>query len=328
MTILCATDFSDASDHAIAVAERMTRTFGDDLLLVHVVPPSYAAAVLEQPSVGAFDRGLTERASAVENAIHEAAAQRLRQLADGIRTRGLPVEGTLAEGRPADAILDTARQKGARLIVVGTHGRRPPTRWFIGSVAERTMRGSDRPVLVVRNPPPPSWAEPSRPLRLFVACDFRGASDDAIRFARTVERDAERGAGIELTFVHAYWPPAEAARFGLRSVPADAASPEIEAVLERELRAHPGIGPTARLRVRPSWGRAPDAVARWAEEEGADLLVVGTQAPRGLDLLKEGSFALGVIRHTAVPVIVVRSPERSAAPETVDAGMLPPEGLA
>jgi hypothetical protein len=49
---------------------------------------------------------------------------------------------------PADAVLHAAR--GHDLIVMGTHGRRGPARWWAGSVAERVVHEADVPVLVVR----------------------------------------------------------------------------------------------------------------------------------------------------------------------------------
>jgi nucleotide-binding universal stress UspA family protein len=52
----------------------------------------------------------------------------------------------------ARAILKTAEEHGADLIVIGTHGRRGIKRFFLGSVAEQLIRRSQRPVLLIRNP--------------------------------------------------------------------------------------------------------------------------------------------------------------------------------
>ena len=52
--------------------------------------------------------------------------------------------------RTADVILDAAQAWPADLIVIGTHGRRGPSRWFLGSDAEDVLRGATVPVLLVR----------------------------------------------------------------------------------------------------------------------------------------------------------------------------------
>jgi nucleotide-binding universal stress UspA family protein len=54
------------------------------------------------------------------------------------------------EGMPRAAILDVAREVGADLIVMGTHGRTGLTHVVFGSVAEHVVRHSRIPVLTVR----------------------------------------------------------------------------------------------------------------------------------------------------------------------------------
>jgi len=55
-------------------------------------------------------------------------------------------------GVPARELADLAREVGADLLVVGTHGRRGMRRLFLGSVAERVLRAAPCPVLVARAP--------------------------------------------------------------------------------------------------------------------------------------------------------------------------------
>ena len=64
-----------------------------------------------------------------------------------------PVELRVIEALPADGIRELAAQTGAKLIVMGTHGRSGLNRWMLGSVAERVLRESPVPVLTVRSAP-------------------------------------------------------------------------------------------------------------------------------------------------------------------------------
>ena len=56
--------------------------------------------------------------------------------------------------------------------------------------------------------------------------------------------------------------------------------------------------------------RVSDIIVREAKKWKADLIVMGTHGRRGFDRLVLGSDAEGVLRHSPVPVLMVRSPER------------------
>jgi nucleotide-binding universal stress UspA family protein len=93
--------------------------------------------------------------SAVLHARQITAIEKQRRAAQGWRYGSAsPAAGAAAghgggvDTTPAEGILDAAR--GHDLIVMGTHGRGGPARWWAGSVAERVVREADVPVLVVR----------------------------------------------------------------------------------------------------------------------------------------------------------------------------------
>jgi nucleotide-binding universal stress UspA family protein len=58
----------------------------------------------------------------------------------------------LVQGKADQEIVAQAKQTGADLIVMGTHGRRGFSHAFMGSVAERVVRTASCPVLTVRTP--------------------------------------------------------------------------------------------------------------------------------------------------------------------------------
>ena len=80
--------------------------------------------------------------------VTRAARHALDQLAQEVG-----VERTiLHDGDPAEEILRAAGECGASLIVMGTHGRRGFAHALLGSVAEKLIRHSDRPVITLRAP--------------------------------------------------------------------------------------------------------------------------------------------------------------------------------
>lgn len=135
--ILVAMDFGEASNHAVRAAGAIAAKTGAALVGLH-------AESLEAPPY--FTHGQIEALERQQQEARKHAARYLVQAAARLTT--VPVEPLVASGPAADAVLDAAG--GADLIVMGTHGRRGASRWWLGSVAERVVRGARVPVLVVR----------------------------------------------------------------------------------------------------------------------------------------------------------------------------------
>ena len=66
------------------------------------------------------------------------------------RHDGVAIEAVLKSGDPRDVVVETAKELGCDLIVIGTHGRRGIARALLGSVAESVLRTAPVPVLAIR----------------------------------------------------------------------------------------------------------------------------------------------------------------------------------
>src|SRR5215470_15254453 len=140
--ILFATDFSRASEKAFDQAVDIARENGAELLIAHAYQP---------PSVAPTDAYLSAAMYEELNTnLREAAAQQLAGFLRAARERGVPSRSLLLAGRPDEAISETAKEQAAGLIVMGTHGRTGPARFFLGSVASRVTSTAPCPVLTVR----------------------------------------------------------------------------------------------------------------------------------------------------------------------------------
>jgi nucleotide-binding universal stress UspA family protein len=135
--VLAATDFSETSGRALEMAVGIARDAGAELSVVHVceIPPyTDFAAPLD----------LVTPAS-------DLAQTKLDELLSSIRDVCPRVKGFVRLGAPWEEILSVATERGADLVVVGTHGRRGLAHALMGSVAERVVRLSTIPVLTVRS---------------------------------------------------------------------------------------------------------------------------------------------------------------------------------
>jgi nucleotide-binding universal stress UspA family protein len=80
----------------------------------------------------------------------KAAKANLDELLQRVKERGIQADGEVVPAPPAIAILDSAEQLPADLVVMGTRGRTGLAHVLLGSVAERTVRMAPCPVLTLR----------------------------------------------------------------------------------------------------------------------------------------------------------------------------------
>jgi len=86
----------------------------------------------------------------VQQAGVKAAEGYLARVKAQLNKEGLNVETKVLTGRPAETIIDFVRRDKVDLIAIATHGRSGIKRWVFGSVADRLVRSSSVPVLLIR----------------------------------------------------------------------------------------------------------------------------------------------------------------------------------
>lgn len=151
--ILVPVDFGPESARALQVAAVVARPYGATVDALH-------AEVLEAPPYFTHDQ-----VTALEKQRVGARAQAERYLREFARKQHLELrQAIVVDGPPHAAIVDAAADTD--LIVMGTHGRAGASRWWLGSVAERVVRETPVPVLVVRKGNGPAAAILSRVLVL------------------------------------------------------------------------------------------------------------------------------------------------------------------
>jgi len=74
----------------------------------------------------------------------------LRGIEEQFKTKGFQVDAHVRYGNDAEEILEHAAQKDIGFIAMTTHGRSGVKRWLLGSVAEKILRHSPKPVFLVR----------------------------------------------------------------------------------------------------------------------------------------------------------------------------------
>jgi nucleotide-binding universal stress UspA family protein len=138
--ILVATDFTPASDPAFAEAIEMAKGDGTELFIAHVYQtPNMGQAQAVAP--GVYDEWVQDLRDRVQ--------ERLEDLVEKAKGEGVHAEPLILTGTPYEAITEAAADKGADLVVMGTHGRKGVSRFFVGSVASRVISTAPCPVMTV-----------------------------------------------------------------------------------------------------------------------------------------------------------------------------------
>jgi len=142
-TILTTTDFSDASWVGVDYAVELAKETGAALRVIHVFDPAPFAPIATRGQAWHTD---IEPEQDIENRIREELARVRQQRLAGLENAKTEM---VAGENAAKAILEHAKENDIDLIVLSSHGRTGLAHFLVGSVAEKVVRGSVRPVLVV-----------------------------------------------------------------------------------------------------------------------------------------------------------------------------------
>lgn len=144
--MLVALDLSEESRAIVRAAAPLARAFGASVTLLHVVEP--IVGIVD----GALPFPIPVDASMLDTRKRDA-EDRLARVADALRAEGLSVSTRVFVGvGAAPTILEEQAKGGHDLIAMTTHGAGGVRRFLVGSVADKVIRGTVHPVLVLRAP--------------------------------------------------------------------------------------------------------------------------------------------------------------------------------
>ncbi len=280
--IVLATDFLESSrlalDYAVAFAHRYDAT----LTIVHAFELTPEAEEVEM---------LSRRPSVSR----ELALSRLEAFASGVRRLGIRTEIDLREGEPCAAVLVSAGESNADLLVLGTHGiYRGFQHLLIGSNAEKILLSAQCPTLTVGRHVMAGIDLDLRFSEILFISDFSPESATAARYAISLGRDL--GIGVKLLQV--------------RPDNALAGSRDLRLLAERfcaELSADPAFSnhewcdPGIHAeRIVPA-----EEIVRVASESVDSLLVLGVHSESRWNRHLHTSFAYELVARARSPVLSV-----------------------
>lgn len=293
--ILVATDFSEASEHALEYAAAIAQSNEGQIFVVHALAPEPRIAVPLDPLPLSLDKGFTT------------ATESLQRLGSrGILGR-LPHEEILERGAPWDVVSKVIQRERIDLLVLGTHGRSGLSKLVLGSIAEELFRSAPCPVLTVG--PIAKAAHPIR--RVLYATDFGPSSLHALPYAI----DFANKRGGELILLHLV-PPMPVEYIGPYWYPTTDVTERENLDRETSLKKLRNLLPSNDgLECSVSYVAevhlAYEGIVNIAQERDADLIVMGVRetgknAPRFAAHMP-WAIAHDVVRHSGCPVLTIRA---------------------
>jgi nucleotide-binding universal stress UspA family protein len=141
--ILIPLDGTPLAEQILPPARELGKLFGADYTLVRVIRPVLTPSypILEGASFMAEAQALVDQTEAIQNQLRTEAQDYLEKIAKPMRAEGRTVLTRVdLHEQPAKAILEEA--KAVDLVALETHGRRGLSRVFVGSVADKVIRGT------------------------------------------------------------------------------------------------------------------------------------------------------------------------------------------
>lgn len=196
--------------------------------------------------------------------------------------QGFRVRRAVRSGPPAEVILELAEGLRATMIAMSTHGRSGISRWVFGSVAEKVLRASRIPLLLVRS----FGAKPLAFRTLLVPIDAGDASLEVLPVVAGLARRYES----RVLLVHVCGGPLSC------SIPVPHVTRAHEMLRREGIQAEPVL----------RMGDPAEQILEACREGSADAIAMTTHGRIGASRWVLGSVAEKVVRAADVPTIVVR----------------------
>ena len=292
--IICTTDFSDYSNHAVHYGIALAKEFVAKVYMCHVITLSSAAIY------GEVILDLEKR----QNQIMKSAHEQLKQL---IGEQPVNWEPLIQIGHVANEIARMAKEKAVDLAISATHGRSGLKRLILGSVTERLMRTLPCPLLVVRSPERDFVAPAIQEIkfqRILVGCDFSPDSNLAFQYALSLAQEFQS----ELHLAHVIQPPVykdllkAAIETGadIRQDLRDQLNKNLSNMVPEEARNW--CTPKTTLLA----GQPHEELTKYAMVHDVNLIVLGVRGHGLVETLFVGSTTDRVVRQASCPVLSVR----------------------
>jgi nucleotide-binding universal stress UspA family protein len=219
---------------------------------------------------------------------------------DGCKSR-------LEEGSAANIIIEAATADKGTLIMMATHGRSGINRWLLGSVAEKVLRGTSNPLLLVRASRESHAGAQAVLNSIVVSLDGSALSEQVLPSVVELAKKLD----LEVVLFRAYTVPYSIyGAGGSYAVDPDelgaAISTDVSQYLEEKADVLRKAG-LERVECASKEGFSADEIIKYVRGRPDSLIAISTHGRSGVKRWALGSVTETVLRHSGDPVLVLRA---------------------
>lgn len=250
-----------------------------------------------------------EKARYLERMIEQGERSSLEYL-KGVANKfpGLTVNCTVEKGTAAENIIDKAAADKGTLITMATHGRSGINRFVLGSVAEKVLRATNNPLLLVRAADRAAPGEEARLTSVIVPLDGSELAESVLPAVTELAKKL----GLEIVLFRAFNIPygVYAGADGYYAMNFDQLIAEIKdeatAYLETKTEELKGRG-VEKVSFLVKEGLSADEIIAIGRQTPDNLIAMCTHGRSGVKRWVLGSVTETVVRHCGDPVLVIRA---------------------
>ncbi len=292
--ILVPLDGSELAEVALPYATELAGRMASDVTLLYV-------------SDSSRDPLQNMRESYMEKMVGAAKRGVERYLEDP-KTQSVHVKSEILSGNPAEVIVDYAEKTDTGLIVMSTHGRSGISRWTLGSVAEKVIRATTRPVKLIRaKGADPDLRKKGVLIKTLVPLDGSKEGESAIPYVQELALRLKTDVILFQVLSPGYnttssmgFPQGVTLEQQIEAEKAEAVK-YLESVSSRLVQA----GLTVESVVQS--GNAAEEIIRYADENQVDMVAMSTHGRSGIGRWVFGSVAEKVLYEGSTPLLLVRA---------------------
>lgn len=292
--ILACVDRSTLSEVCVPYAVALAKTFGSAVTLAHVMQPHSEDAGPQPSDALGWEISRLQAQSYLER-LQRSASEEL----------GRAVEVRLEQGHPAQRLVGLARELGADVTVLASHGESGVTPWNLGGTAQQVLALAHNSVFIAHSS---SVAAPKVALRrIMVALDGSPRAEGVLPAA--VRLSGAHGA--ELLLVHVVHEPVPSALLANADDLALARelAQRLEGAATRYLEhlsaqlTHQGTAVRTCVVRHPN---VPQCLLKISQQEQADLVVLSAHGATCDQAHAFGSVTAFLLTHSTVPLLVLQ----------------------
>ncbi len=293
--LLVPLDGSTLAEVALPYAEELSGRLGSRIDLLHI---GESNKIIEQHNLHFY---LQNKADAIKNFIALYAEK-------PDNNREIQVTAVLTTGHPAEKIVEYAEREDAGLIIMSTHGRSGILRWALGSVADKVVRGTRKPVMLIRAKNARTGIHDKKLLRkMMVPLDGSPEGEAVIPYVAELASRLEAEVTLMQVLSTGYQVIAtgDYIAYTEKQIESDKTfAQKYLAKVEAWLKKN---GANSKSVIKLKNGNAAEEIIAFADEINADLVIMGTHGRSGVGRWVLGSVAERVLQNGNTPLMLVRS---------------------